>query len=67
MYIVNTIAVEYRSPKREREHHAKLDESHEFDVQSYTVNDKSDKHESQLREFIVLCPYANVCTLSSRM
>ena len=33
--------MEYRSPKREREHHAKLDESHEFYVQSYTVNNKS--------------------------
>ena len=32
-----------------------------------TVNDKSDKHEPQLREFIELCPYANVCTPSSRM
>ena len=59
MYIVNTVAVEYRSPKREREHHTKLDE--------YTVNNKSGKHEPQLREFIELCPYANVCTPSSRM
>ena len=36
MYIVNTLAVEYRSPKREREHHAKLDEPHEM----YTINNK---------------------------
>ena len=63
MYIVNTVALEYRSPKREGEHHAKLDEPHDM----YTVNNKSDIHEAQLREFIELCPYANVCTPSSRM
>ena len=67
--------MEYRSPEREREHHAKLDEiGFTIDQQimftrilytvghMYTVNDKSDKHEPQLREFIELCPYANVCT-----
>ena len=67
MYIVKTIAtvaVEYRSQKRKREHHAKIDEHTNF---MYTVNNKRDKHEPQLREFIELCPYANVCTPSSRM
>ena len=56
---VNTVEVTVR----EREHHAKLDETRDM----YTVNNKSDIHEPQLREFIELCPYANVCTPSSRM
>ena len=43
--------IRYRSPKHEREHHAKLDEPHDM----YTVNNKSDIHEPQLREFIELC------------
>jgi len=56
MYIVNTIAtvaVEYRSQKRKREHHAKIDEHTNF---MYTVNNKSEKTRASMARIYRVMP-----------